>query len=175
MIKKFLPYLLVFLMLPVAAFARTTPNDTYEAKRETFYKSLDFITDSSKKEKVIAADKALVDINQQISLRFEEDVNKLGAIMQELKVRMNVEDKPTVVAFGTSANQIEAADYWVNLAAEAVAYQKIQDYTPAITTETNLSGPINSSVTRIKGDFSTLRGKVLRAKSEVTKSLNLLK
>ena len=160
-----------FFQMPV--FARTTPNDTYQAKREMFYLSLDFIKDSSKKDTVIQVDKQLVETNQQISLRFEEDVNKLAAIMQEIKARMKIEDQPTVVAFGTAANQIEAADYSVNFAAEAVAFQKIQDYTPVITTESNLSGPISSSVNRMKADFSVLRGKVLRAKSEVSKVLSL--
>lgn len=157
----FILFVLYFLASPVNA--RITPNDTYQVKRESFQKILDDTKDVSKRNQLISADKALVQINQGVCIRFEGDINKLGALMEELKRRLDLDGKPTVVAYGATRNQIESADYWVNFAAEAVAYQKSQDYTPLVS--------ISASKNELKGDLQDLAGKILHAKVEVTKAL----
>ena len=155
--------ILVLVIVPVV-YGRATPNDTYQAKRDSFQKVLDDTKDVSKRNQLISADKTLVQINQAVCLRFEGEVNKLVAIMSELKIRKGIADLPTVVAYGVAKNQLESADYWINFAAEAVAYQKSQDYTPLAS--------IVTSKNELKGDLQVLAGKVLKAKSEVSKALN---
>lgn len=95
-------------------------------------------------------------INKKVILRFDEDINKLSAIMEELKKRKGIDGQKTLVAFGTPQNPIESADYWINFAAEASAYQKIQKY---------------SSKNDLKYSLQVLATKILRAKSEVKKAL----
>lgn len=94
-------------------------------------------------------------INQKVCNRFEEDIQRLGAIMTELKDRNGITE--TRVAFGGSDTPIKAADYWVNYAAEALAFQRAQNY---------------SSQNQLKSNLETLRGKILRAKTEVGKALD---
>ena len=94
------------------------------------------------------------EINQKVCNRFEEDLNRLAAIMEELRARLGITE--TRVAFGGVDTPIENADYWITYGAEAVAYQRAQEY----------SGNI-----RLKSDLGVLAGKVLRAKGEVGKAL----
>lgn len=103
----------------------------------------------------VFAQASLNDVNQKVSDRFESDVLKLAAIMEELRRRKGIQE--TRVAFGGVDTPVENADYWVTYAAEAVAFQKAQKY---------------SSKTKLKGNLETLRNKILKAKGEVKKALN---
>lgn len=93
--------------------------------------------------------------NQTVCNRFEEDVSRLAAIMEEVRSRVGI--KETRVAFGGVDTQIETADYWITFAAEAIAYQRSQKY----TTKAGL-----------RSSLEVLKGKVLRAKTEVRKAVN---
>lgn len=94
-------------------------------------------------------------INQKVCNRFEEDLNRLAAIMEELRRRKGITE--TRVAFGGVDTPIKSADYWITYGAEAMAYQRAQKY--------------NSTVA-LKSGLEVLAGKVLRAKGEVGKALN---
>lgn len=170
--KKVLTVLLLTLIFVPTVYGRVTPNDNYQTTRQQFKQALDKISDSGKRDKLIQADKILLEINQAICERFDDDMAKLSAILTELRVRENMEDKLTKVAFGQKDNQIEIAEYWVNYAAEAIAYQKIQDYTPQIYSTTDLSSSVLNSKARLKGDLNVLISKILQAKDEVRKALN---
>lgn len=94
-------------------------------------------------------------VNQKVCSRFEEDVSRLAAIMEELRRRKGITE--TRVAFGGIDDQIKSADYWITYAAEAIAFQRYQK---------------SSSVVGLKSKLELLRGKVLRAKREVGEVLN---
>lgn len=98
---------------------------------------------------------SLDDSNQKVCSRFEADVVKLAAIMEELRRRKGITE--TRVAFGGVDTQIKSADYWITSAAEAVAYQRIQKY---------------SSKNELRSSLEVLKSKILKAKAEVGKSLN---
>lgn len=169
--KQFLVLLAVLAFFPSISYARTTPNDIYQQRRESFEEKLEEISDSAKKEQMRLADKVLNQINQAICDRFEQDIAKLAAILSEIRSREGMAGAPTVVAFGQGKNQIEVADYWVNYAQEAVAYQRIADYTPQFSGDSNLSLSVSSSMNNLQGDLTILQGKILRAKTEVKKVL----
>ena len=94
-------------------------------------------------------------VNQKVCNRFEEDVSRLAAIMEEVRRRKGITE--TRVAFGGIDDQIKSADYQVTFAAEAIAYQRAQKY---------------SSKSELRYSLEGLKTKVLRAKSEVGKALN---
>ena len=94
-------------------------------------------------------------VNQKVSSRFEADVVKLAAIMEELRRRKGITE--TRVAFGGIDSQIKSADYWVTYAAEALAYQRAQKY---------------SSKNELRNSLEVLKNKILKAKGEVGKALN---
>jgi hypothetical protein len=154
----------------ITVYARYTPEDAYQEKRAAYEAALSKIKDPTKVEKVKEADEMLNKINQSVTFLFDEDINRLGAIMNEVRERQGLTE--TRVAFGGVETDIESADYWINYAAEAVAYQKIQDYTPMFTSETEIKGAITSSQNELENDLEVLKGKILRAKTEVGKVLN---
>lgn len=98
---------------------------------------------------------SLDQINQKVCSRFEGDMVKLAAIMEELRRRKGITE--TRVAFGGVDTQIKSADYWITSAAEAVAYQRAQKY---------------SSAAQLRSGLEVLKNKVLKAKNEVGKALN---
>lgn len=102
----------------------------------------------------ISASNSLDSLNQKVCNRFEEDVSRLAAIMEELRSRKGITE--TRVAFGGSDTPIKSADYWVNFAAEAIAFQRVQKY---------------SSQANLRSSLQVLAGKILKAKAEVGKAL----
>lgn len=103
----------------------------------------------------IFAVNSLDQINQSVCDRFEGDMVKLAAIMEELRNRKGITE--TRVAFGGVDTQIKSADYWITSAAEAVAYQRAQKY---------------SSQNQLRSSLEVLKNKILKAKGEVGKALN---
>lgn len=102
----------------------------------------------------VSASASLDQINQTVCNRFEEDASRLAAIMEELRNRKGITE--TRVAFGGSDTPIKSADYWVNFAAEAIAYQRVQKY---------------SSKSPLRSSLEVLKNKVLQAKNAVEKVL----
>lgn len=100
------------------------------------------------------ADLNLEQVNQKVSERFEGDLRKLSAIMEELRKRKGITE--TRVAFGGVDTQIKNADYWITYAAEAVAFQKAQKY---------------SSKDELRISLEGLKNKILKAKQEVRYAL----
>lgn len=96
----------------------------------------------------------LGDVNQKVCDRFEEDLARMSAIMEEFRRRKGITE--TRVAFGGYDTPIKQADYYVTFAAEAVAYQRVKQY---------------SSPQRLRADLEVLKGKLLKAKTEVGKAL----
>lgn len=94
------------------------------------------------------------EINQRVCNRFEEDVSRLAAIMEEARSRKGITE--TRVAFGGIDDEIKSADYQITFAAEAIAFQRAQKF---------------SSKVELRSNLEVLKGKILRAKSEVGKAL----
>lgn len=159
-------FLLVFLLSYSTVLGRTL-DDLYEQNRAQFNESLNKISDSKKLDKVIKADKLLYEVNQRVCDRLQEDINRLSAIMDEVRSRQDIDE--TRVAYGQVDTPIENADYWVNWAAEAIAYQRIQDYTPVLGSEAALPKAITAEMNNLRVGLNTLAGKVSKAKAEVGK------
>ncbi|MFA5932824.1 MAG: hypothetical protein WCV81_01000 [Microgenomates group bacterium] len=164
-------FLVIFINLFFASptFARITPEDIYQQTRANFENNLSKIQDTQKKQSIITADNELKNINQLVCNRFQLDIDKLSAILEEEKSRQNV--TKTVVAYGQGNTKLDTAAYYLNYAAEALAYQRIQDYTPQIGSG-NYAGAINNSAANLKSNLVSLQNKILRAKSEVKKAIN---
>lgn len=94
-------------------------------------------------------------INRLVCDRFEEDLNKLAAIMEEVRARKGITE--TRVAFGGIDTPIKSADYWITYGAEALSYQRSKKY---------------SAKGELKYSLEVLKDKVLRAKTEVGKAIN---
>lgn len=161
---------LVFLLFPSVSQARVTPNDYYQADRTAFNQHLNNLS-ADKRQKMVAADQLLNQINQSVCDRFQADVDKMAAVLEEAKRREGKGGAPTRVAYGQGQSQLDRAAYWLNYAAEAIAYQRSQDYTPQFTSDANASLGVSQSMNNLQSSLIVLRGKVLNAKTEVVKTV----
>lgn len=136
---------------------------------DSYNSALSKIQDPTKKKLVIEATGELNGVNQTVCQRFDADIARMGAILEEEKKRQGI--TKAIVAYGQGNTPIDSAEYYVNYAEEAIAYQKIQDYTPNITGG-NLKGGITSSMANLNSDLGVLQNKVLNAKAQVKKALD---
>jgi len=118
-----------------------------------FSTPLVFATSTS--DTFISTPATLDQINQKVCDRFAVDLNKMAAIMEELRERKGILE--TRVAFGGVDTPIKKADYWITYAAEALAFQRAQKY---------------SSKSELRYSLEGLKNKLLQAKSEVRKALD---
>ncbi len=93
--------------------------------------------------------------NQKVCDRFEQDVLKLAAVMEEVRRRKGITE--TRVAFGGVDTQIKSADYQITYVAEALAFQRAQKF---------------SSKNQLRNSLEVLKNKILQAKNLVGKALN---
>lgn len=100
------------------------------------------------------AQTSLNKVNQKVGDRFEEDLSKLAAVMEEVRRRKGITE--TRVAFGGVDTPIKSADYQITYAAEALAFQQAQKY---------------SSQRQLKYSLEVLKNKILQAKNEVAKAI----
>ena len=162
--------MLVF-FFPGQVFARVSVNDIYQAKMQAHQEEITKLTPANQ-TKAKKADQLLKDINLVVCNRFDGDIAVLTAIDAEIRVRKGMDSVPTVVAYGQGNTQLESAEYWLNYAQEAVAYQKIGDYTTNIAGDSSLDGAISSQEAALKSDLGVLANKILHAKVEIGKVLN---
>ncbi len=162
-------FIFSFTFRPTYVFARVTPDDLLQEKRATFQANLNKIQNSKKRQAVINSDLTLQEINQTVCSRFQKDLDKMAAILDEEKRRQNV--TKTIVAYGQGNTPFDSAAYQLNFAAEALAYQKAKDYTPNIGNN-NLLGAVNTNSSNLKSDLGVLQNKILNAKTAVKKALD---
>lgn len=161
----------IYINFPAISFARVSVNDIYQSKRQAWEEKVAKLS-SVNQERVKKADQVLKDVNLKICSRFDEDIALLTAIDAEIRSRRGMDSVPTVVAYGSGNTPLENAEYWLNYAQEAVAYQKIADYTTNINGDSSVDSAITSEKNALKSDLGVLKNKILRAKEELRKALN---
>lgn len=132
----------------------------------TFFLFLNLVVNAYGADHSTEVSGLLKDINHNICTNFDSDLNKMAAILDQEKTRQHITQ--TRVAYGMGDTPMDSAGYYLNYAAEAVAYQKVQDYTPKSLT----SESAQESLDNLISSLTTLSGKVLRAKTEIRKALD---
>ena len=103
---------------------------------------------------VLAVNISTDSVNQAVCSRFDDDLRHMAAIMEEIRRRKGLTE--TRVAFGGVDTPIKSADYWITYGAEALAFQRAQKF---------------QGKADLRSSLEILRGKVLKAKTEVGKAL----
>lgn len=160
--------ILIWMAFPSIVLARVTRDDIYQEKRAVFKTSLEKIKNPTDRQKIELVDQKLNGVNQKVCDRFDIEIKKLSAILEEEKERQNVTD--AVVAYGRGDTPIDTAAYYLNYAAEAVAYQRSQDYTPVIGS--NYKVGLTSSLSNLKSNLNITQSKIIKAKTEVKKAVD---
>lgn len=163
--------LFLAIFLPSTVFARVSVNDVYQEKRQAWEQQITKLSPANQ-VKVKKADELLKQINLSVCARFDADIAILTAIDAQIRERRGMDSVPTQVAYGSGNTPLETAEYWLNYAQEAVAYQKIADYTTSISGDSSVDSAIAIQRANLKSDLGGLVNKILRAKSEIAKVLN---
>lgn len=165
-----LVFSLTIFFLPIQVSARVSVNDIYQAKMQSHAKAIAKLTPVNQ-NKAKKADQILKDINLKVCSRFDGDIAILTAIDAEIRSRKGLDSVPTQVAYGSGNTPLENSEYWLNYAQEAVAYQKIADYTTNIAGDSSVDSAISNQQAGLKSDLGVLANKILHAKSEIGKVL----
>lgn len=161
----------IFIFFPSITFARVSLNDVYQQKRDAWEAQVAKLSPENQ-AKVKKADELLKQVNLAVCSRFDEDVAVLTAVDVQIRERKGLDSVPTIVAYGSGNTPLENAEYWLNYAQEAVAYQKIADYTTSISGDNSVDSAIAIQKANLKSNLGVLANKILRAKSEIAKVLN---
>ena len=165
--------LLSFNFFLYPASARTTPADIISSQREVYNQRLKTYSSQSQ-NKLTDYDKKIADLNKKITQELEANLLRQGQVLEEYSRRQNL-DLSMGGKDGISRNlqnPTENAQYWLNFAHEAAAYQAAQVYIINLTGEANINRDINSQVSSLEGDINILRGKVLKSQKIIAELVN---
>jgi len=157
---------------PSAIFARTTPEDiynanrqSYETKRQTYslenQKKLDLYEDEIKK------------LNAFITAELELNTLEQGEILDEYIRRNDIPTVPETDGIKRNlSDPVENARYWITYAHEAIAFQAAKNYLFSLGGEANINRDITLQINALQGDIGVLKGKVEKSKQALIKLLN---
>jgi hypothetical protein len=144
--------------------ARTTPQDIKNQQQAEYNQKINNYTPENK-QKIETYSQKIADLNAKITKEWEENLLRQGQILEEYTRRKDLKLK-----MGSSnginrnlSDPIENAQYWLNYAHEAVAYQAAGDYIINLSGEKNINSDISSKISALQSDINGLRGKVLKS------------
>lgn len=153
--------LCLILISPPLTYARTTPEDILNAKKEVYNQRVQNYSPAHQQQLADLNTKINL-INQQITQDLERRVERQGDILIEYLRRHNRLNDSTNVA-RPGADPIQNAQYYLTYAHEAVAYQAAKVYVFDLTNETNIKRDSTNLINNLQSDISVLNSKVLRS------------
>jgi hypothetical protein len=166
--RFFLPLLLFSLITfhlslsPIQA--RTTPQETVDQQKADFDQRTKNYSPQNK-QKLLDYQQKIADLNKKITDDWEKNLFRQGQILEEYTSRKKIN-----LAMGSKdginrnlQDPIQNAQYWLNFAHEAVAYQASQKYLITPTAESSINSNITSKISSLQSDLTGLKAKVLKS------------
>lgn len=164
-LKLFLLFLLIVLSLQLITpktFARTTPEDILNAKRQTYNaKVKKYSPENQQKLESLGVKIALV--NKSITDDWEKKSLRQGQILDEYIKRNGLQEENQDGIHRNLSNKVENARYWLTYAHEAVAYQAAKIYIFNLTHEKNIKQDSLSQINELNSDLNALKSKVQKS------------
>lgn len=151
-IPVFITLTFLFIVGCQAAYARVTPEDIVNAKREIYNQIVQRYSSQSQ-TKLTQTDKAIAQLNQRATDQLDLNMQTQAAILEEYVRRQG----------GGISDGIENARYWLTYAHEAVAFQAAKIYIFELSSEKNLNKDVLSTISQVQADLNSLRGKVIKS------------
>lgn len=154
--------LITLIISPFTAsvFARTTPEDIYNANREVYEKKRQTYSLENQK-KLDNYEDEIGRLNAFITAELEQDTLAQGEILDEYIRRNNIPTVPETDGIHRDlADPVENARYWITYAHEAIAYQAAKKYLFGLSGEANVDRDIVLQINALQGDIGVLKGKV---------------
>lgn len=139
--------------------ARTTPEDIVNAQKTTYEQKVKNYAPDSKK-KLDQYYQKIADLNKKATDSYEDNMVRQAQILDEY-VRRNP---------NKNSSDVENARYWLTFAHEAVAFQAGKIYIFDLSGESFIKSDINSTISNLESDLSTLKAKVAKSQN-IIKSL----
>lgn len=138
-------------------------------KREEFQTRISTIKDEQKKAIVERLDQKFADVNKRQTDRMVEKLDRLTNITTRLQDRITA--LKTNGQDTTSAETVLAnAQTAIETSKTAVATQAAKEYTPQITTESNLKQTVGATSSQLRTDLATTHKTVINAHKAVMKA-----
>lgn len=157
--------LILFLLTPLPAYARTTPADIVNSEKGT-YNSKVANYSAADKQKLTLFSQKIADLNKQETDLLEQNMLRQGDILDEYVRRNNIVENGGADGIHRDLTQpVNNARYYITYAHEAVAYQAAKIYIINLTSEANLKSDILSTINELQSDINTLKQKVVNSQN----------
>lgn len=140
----------VVLLFPTLIYARVTPEDIVNSKKETYEKTVQNYSSLHKQKLTDLAGK-ITAINKKRTDELDWIMINQALILDEYEKRSN----------GKYLEQIKKARYQITYAHEAVAYQAAKIYIFNLTREANIKNDALNLISLFQSDLNSTRSKVI--------------
>ena len=163
--------LLLIIFIP-QTFARTTPEDIYNEKRQA-YESRRQTYSLENQKKLDQFEQEIKNLNAVITRELENNTLRQGEILNEYILRNNIPTVPETDGIKRNLDDpVENARYWITYAHEAIAFQAAKNYLFSLTGEANIDRDIVVQIQALQAETGVLKGKVEKSKQAL---ISLLK
>lgn len=149
--------LLGLIIFPGGVWARITPEDIVNSKREAYDKTVVNYSEDSKQKLKYFAEK-IAQINKSRTDELDRIMITQAAILDEYENRSE----------GKNKEAIEKARYWITYAHEAVAYQAAKIYIFDLSSEQNKKRDVLSTISLFQSELNSTRSKVINSQKTLT-------
>lgn len=149
-------------LLITPVFARTTPEDIANQRKEEYNAKIKNYSPESK-QKLEQFSQKIADLNKSQSDILEAIMLRQGQILDEYILRNKIELPVETDGIHRRDNPVEETRYWVTYAHEAVAYQAAHIYIVGVTGENNIDRDIINTISALQSDMGVLKGKVIKS------------
>lgn len=165
-LSLFLP---VFLLLPTAALARTTPGDILNSQKEAYYQKVKSYPPENK-SKLENLSQKIVELNIKKTDELSAIMERQSQILAEYVRRNNIEEDGGKDGINRNLKDpVANARYWITFAHEAVAFQAAKVYVYNLTSEKNLRQDALNLLAILQADLNSTKSKVENSQAVLKK------
>ncbi len=166
-----LAFVLLLTISVPQVFARTTPEDIFNERRETYEtKRQTFSLENQKKLDLY--EEEIKNLNKFISEELENNTLRQGEILNEYILRNDIPTVPETDGIARNlSDPVENARYWITYAHEAIAFQAAKNYMFGLSSEANIDRDIIVQIGALQNDIGILKGKVEKSKTALIQML----
>lgn len=144
--------LLLVAVFPVTVWARVTPEDIVNSKKEAYEKRVAGYS-AGHKQSLENLSKKIADVNKKRTDELDRIMMTQAAILDEYERRSG----------GKNAEGIKKARYWITYAHEAVAYQAAKIYVFDLSSEGNITRDALNTISLFQSELNSTRAKVINS------------
>lgn len=154
-LKKYLVFVFLasLFLLPHDVFARVTPEDIVNSKKEA-YENRVVNYSASHRQNLENLSKRIAEVNRNRTNELDRIMVTQAYILDEYERRSD----------GKNSEAIKNARYWITYAHEAVAYQAAKIYVFDLSAESNITKDALNTISLFQSELNSTRAKVINSR-----------